>query len=287
MVLLRSNKIGLPATIGESNCHSFIKLIHNIRSHPQQSWVLDWTRTTRIQPAGHALLASLFDEVVEHQTKLQNWHLKKSLQDYQIIKNLMRIQDFKTLPKPDIHHDEGQTFTHDGGRQFILSGAEDTLNIFFMDHVKAQFHDILDEDLEFSCRLLFNELMQNAVDHSTSERYYLYAGRVADEFHVGVLDQGVTIPAKLETKYPCENDMAYLALAFEEGISTRRRRQGGLGLSHTFDLIKESGGTLILISRRAQIRRYFRNKKVVRSELRRPLYGTWCFARFPLKGVRK
>ena len=59
----------------------------------------------------------------------------------------------------------------------------------------------LDEDLLFSIQLVFNELIQNAVDHSTSERYYLYFGVVKDEVHFGVLDMGITLPSKMEQKF--------------------------------------------------------------------------------------
>ena len=97
----------------------------------------------------------------------------------------------------------------------------------------------------------------------------------------------MTIPAKLEQKYSLTDDTAYLAHSFEEGVSTRRQRQGGLGLSHTFDLVKDSGGTLIVMSRHAQIRRYFRNRKVVRGVLKQPLRGTWCFVKFPLTEKNK
>jgi len=92
----------------------------------------------------------------------------------------------------------------------------------------------------------------------------------------------VTLPAKLEQKYSSPSDEAYLDLALKEGITTRRSRPGGLGLFHTFEYLKDFSGTLTLISRRAQLIRYFKSKRVVRQSLKHILHGTWAMARIPM-----
>ncbi len=157
-----------------------------------------------------------------------------------------------------------------------------------MDELENRFSEIFraDEDLAFSCRLMLNELMQNSLDHSSSERYYLYGGVWENEFHLGALDMGITLPGRLEGKYTCASDVEHLKLALKPGITTRRLRPGGLGLSHVFELLKNAEGRLTIVSRRAQLRRYFKRRVTAAGALKYPLPGTWCFGRFPLQKGR-
>lgn len=168
----------------------------------------------------------------------------------------------------------------------ILRGNREHLNIQFLEHVQEVFSGRISKDLFFACKLVTNELMQNSVDHSTSERYYLYAGVWKNEFHAGVLDMGATIPAKLEQKYACSNDVEYLEVALKYGTGTRRQRPGGFGLYYFSDFLKENNGKLTILSRRAQVRRYFKTRRSQKNLLKYPLAGTWCFARFPLERAR-
>lgn len=270
-----SVEIVLPSEISDSRLDTLLKLLHLIQSPDKNRTIrLNWTRVTEISPAGHAVLACVFDAAVEADRKLESVFIKKKWRETLSVQNLSRVAEFSRLPKPTLHDVLGD--------DFVLASGETALNICFMENVKTKYREVLSEDLAYSCQLICNELMQNSVDHSTSERYYLYAGRSEKWFHIGILDRGITIPAKLEQKYPGLNDVEYLSLACREGISTRRQRQGGLGLNHTFDLLKDSRGTLVLLSRDAQVRRYFRNQSILRGALKYRLNGTWCFARFPL-----
>ena len=131
--------------------------------------------------------------------------------------------------------------------------------------------------------LIMNELMQNTVDHSTAERYYLYAGISDKNFEFGILDMGVTIPAKLETKYSLVNDKEYLTEVFQKGFGTRRDRPGGMGLYYLFENIKYLKGRLVILSRNAQVRLNFATRNYKSSDLKRRLSGTWCMANFPLE----
>ena len=135
----------------------------------------------------------------------------------------------------------------------------------------------------FSIQLVFNELIQNAVDHSTSERYYVYFGIVDDEVHFGILDMGVTLPAKMEQKYDAKDDIEFLELSLKEGVTTRRLRTGGLGLFHTFEMIKNLEGKFVFISREGQIRRYFSQRKIRHLKLKHVLHGTWVMFTFKTK----
>lgn len=265
----------LPGSIGDGRLDTMIEIFSRVKQAEKKDEVrLNWTRVTEILPAGYAILACLFDTAVEHRSRLENVFVKKRFRTIPVIKNLIDLARFKGLPQPNIHYSQTNNF--------ILSGGETSLNMTFMDQVDLKFKKTVSEDLTFSCRLIFNELMQNSVDHSTAERYYAYAGPWKTEFHIGVLDMGITIPAKLEQKYSCDSDVDYLMLCPKVGISTRRQRVGGLGLSHTLDLLKGHQGRLTVLSRDAQMRRYFKRRHIARGRLKQRLNGTWCFARFPL-----
>lgn len=270
--------IQLPSVIEDGRLDTILKIFSIVKSSEGRMLRLDWTSVTKILPAGQAILACLYDQIVEQGVFIENLHVKKRLKQMPVIHSLLDLKKKRSLvlPKPSLHD------CYDSKN--ILSGAESAIHLSFMEHVCAGYGLDLSEDMLFSLRLISNELMQNSVDHSTSERYYLYAGRVQNEFHLGILDMGITIPAKLEQKYTCNDDIGYLELSFKEGISTRRQRQGGLGLSHTFDLLKSCQGRLTLLSRNGQVRRYFGSKTVQRSLLKYTLHGTWCFVRFPLEG---
>lgn len=279
-------KVLLPKHIGYGRLDALLAIFAHIRANRAtvkkgQLLQLDWQRVERVSPAGYAILACLFDTAFEHQYILVNKGMSKQLKTIPVIQNLGGLKDFKRFPKPSLHNQQLE--------ESILCGNESLLNLSFIEDFERRFGSYLSEDLAFSCRLILNELMQNSVDHSSAERYYLYAGvwrtNGAKEVHIGVLDMGVTIPAKLQQKYISKDDSDYLELALREGITTRRARPGGLGLFHTFEHLKNHEGTLTLISREAQLIRYFKSKKIRRQVLKNSLSGTWCLARFP--AVRK
>ncbi len=274
------NKFTLPQELGDGRLDTVIAIFDYLKKHSGQKkeLILDWKKVQRITPAGCAILACLFDSIFEQnfQVKMINYSQNRNKINLSLILNnlLLYKRNFKAFPKPTIHNNISDTY--------ILCGGETSINLSFIELVKTQYSHILSDDLLFSCSLITNELMQNCVDHSTSERYYLYAGPYNNEFHFGILDMGVTIPAKLEQKYPCKNDVEFLALALKKGTSTRRKTIGGFGLHYTFDILKQDNGRLTVISRQAQIRRYFKSKQVHRRLLKNPLNGTWCFTRLPI-----
>ena len=266
-------EVVLPKTIDDGRTELILRLFEEIKT-TKGLIILNWKNVSEISPAGFAILACLFDSIIEKKIKLKNILIKKELLKYPIIRNLMELKRYKTLPNPEINNYDDQNK--------ILRGAK-TLDITLIDSVILGCGRELSDDLRFSCRLITNELMQNAISHSGAERFYIYAGKWEGDFHVGVLDMGITIPAKLEQKYTCPNDIEYLELSLREGTSTRRDRTGGLGLNHIFIILKGQLGRLTIISRKAQVRRYFKRRVIAKGDLRYPLQGTWCFARFPLE----
>ncbi len=268
----KPNEITLPAEIGDGRLDLLLALFASFPTLETQTLRLNWRKVTDLSPAGSAILACLADTALEQGKKLEHLFLPSRLKARPIIQSLQKTSLLTALPKPSIY-DFDQT--HE-----LLGSGENHLNIAFVEKVAGKFGKTLSDDQLFGVRLILHELMQNSVDHSTAERYYLYAGIWEKEFHFGVLDMGITIPAKLESKYLGSSDSEYLELALKTGISTRRLRPGGLGLSHTFEFLKEQQGRLTLISRGAQLRRYFKRRHIVSTQTKAPLRGTWCFARF-------
>lgn len=263
-------EIILPKQISDHRLDTFLKIFFLIKN--KHGIHLNWSNVSEISPAGLAILSCLFDSIIENKVQVKNTKIKKEFKNIPAVANLSNILQYKALPAPSIqnYHDENS----------ILRGNT-LIDINFIDNIYELCGIKLSKELLFSCKLIFNELMINSIDHSSSERYYTYAGKSGKEFHIGVLDMGVGIPAKLEQKYICTNDLAYLELALKEGSTTRRQRPGGLGLSHTLDVLKNHQGKLTILSRNAQIKQYFLTRKTAKSILTYQLNGTWCFTRFP------
>lgn len=265
--------ITLPQTIDDGRLDKILFLLDESKhlGHTDKDIVIDWSKTGSISPAGYAILCCAFDTLVEQRNKVRNIRIPKSLKDNPLIRNFIDIQRFNALPKPSVHNVERSNI--------IVHGNSTSIDLMFYEHIEARFARMLSEDLLYACKLIINELMQNTVDHSTSERYYLYAGAWKNEFHFGLCDTGITIPTKLEQKYRRDNDCEYLELALQKGIGTRRKRPGGLGLYYFFEYMKEYNGRLTILSRDGQVRRYFKTRKSQITPLKYTLNGTWCFAR--------
>ena len=271
-------KFRFTQSVGFGRFDGLLALFSDLVESSDGTYNLDWERVETIAPAGFAMLACLHDVSIEQGKRLTHHKVPRRFRDIPVVCNLIGKNNGK-LPRPQIHD-------HDIAKS-LLVGRESGIDPLFPDHINERFGDLMDEELQYSIRLILNELMQNTVDHSTAERYYLYAGvwpssSHGNEIHVGVLDMGVTIPAKLETKYAISNDdEAYLELALEKGVTTRRQRPGGLGLFYTLDALRDTDGQLTIVSRHAQLTHYLRHRTIQRRKLRRRLRGTWCMARFP------
>lgn len=265
--------------IGFARLDGLAGLFSDLVESPPGKVELDWGRVQSIAPAGYAILACLHDTSIEQGKRLTHRRMPRRFRTIPVVRNLLERSTSGRLSRPQIHdHDSAES---------LLVGRESGIDPFFPDRVDERFGHLMDDALQFSVRLILNELMQNAVDHATAERYYMYAGvwptaGHGNEIHVGVLDMGVTIPAKLETKYAGPNtDRAYLELALEKGVTTRRQRPGGFGLFYTLDELRDTDGQLTIVSRHAQLTHYLRHRTIQHRELRRRLRGTWCMARFP------
>lgn len=77
----------------------------------------------------------------------------------------------------------------------------------------------------------------------------------------------------------CVHDLAMEHLCKLKPIHVKKKFQD----SRVIGNLKKHQGQLTIISRNAQLRRYFNQRTVRRGSLKFPLPGTWCFARFPLE----
>lgn len=266
----------LPNIISDGRLDAYLRLINLIKSEPNREISLDWSRSVAVSPAGLAILSCIFDSLIEQKIDVRNKNIPEQFQKFAPISDLKDIAKFQDLPEPAIHNIDDT--------DVILRGISGTINTLFTERLYEKFSNKVSEDILYAASLIINELMQNSVDHSTAERYYVYAGLWKNEFHAGLLDMGISIPAKLEQKYVRKNDLEYLELSLEKGSSTRRQRPGGFGLYYFFEFLKENEGKLTIVSRNAQIRKYFRTRRSQKNILKHPLPGTWCFARFSLEG---
>jgi hypothetical protein len=274
-----SNTFQMPKILGDGRLDTILFLLHQLgTSDDRESPVtLDWNRTTQVTPAGHAILSALIDTATEYGKEIDSIDVPRWLTRSPLFQLLGRAKKGRLLLAPEKLSLQ---------QPCLLSVRNAVIDQFFGQRVKERFEDRLSEDLVFGVQLIVNELMQNSVDHAAAERYYLYAGLSENEFHVGILDMGITIPAKLERKYSAKDDTLFLKLAFRKGIGTRRTREGGLGLWHIYDVVKRNRGRLVLISRNAQFRHYFETRRSQINLLKHPLLGTWCMVRFPVRSEK-
>lgn len=261
----------LPKVFGSERLDSVIEFLSMMKDLDEL--ILDWTKVEHVEPAALAIMAVIRDQSLEKKTKISHVGLTREMR-----KNFPE-ESLSTIKSEKLPHQTRFDFQTKSSFLLCCQGGVDLRYIQFLSNKFSH----IDEDLRFSIQLVFNELIQNAVDHSTSERYYIYFGEFQKEIHFGVLDMGVTLPAKMEQKYSAQDDVSFLELSLKEGTSTRRQRTGGLGLFHTFEIIKDVKGKFVFISRDGQVRRYFAQRKVKRMNLKSRLYGTWVMFTFQVK----
>lgn len=262
----------MPKILDDGRLDTIIEILENIRL--KKNIELSFKNTVAISPAGHAIISTIFDVACEHNIEIKlldiKHHINKNIIQYS--QNEKPLKGFKEISQLGLD-DKNQ----------IIYGKVSSIAPEFIQKLNQKFSNTLSEDDLFDVSLILNELMQNAVDHSTAERYFLYAGVFNNKFEFGVLDVGVSIPSKLETKYVCKNDKEYLEKSLIKGIGTRRNRTGGMGLYYLFENIKKAKGRLVLISRDAQARLNFSTRNYLYKDLKKSLYGTWCMASFPME----
>lgn len=264
-------RLPLPSIISSSYIKNLVK-IHNL-INAKEELILDWQNTTVIDASGYSILSAIQDLAIESEKKIISVNYARHLKHPILVKPWPKT---RLTPQDHLLEQENSlNMCFDGG-----------FSPYFSTRFAEKFHH-LPSDVIFHAQMVLNELLQNATDHSGSERYYLYAEIKNNELYLGVLDSGIGIPAKMAQKYDQPSDENYIDYSFKEGISTRRLRKGGYGLFHTFNIVKKYDGNLIVLSRDGGIRRYFAQRKVVRLKLDQSLRGTWCFLEIKSKDISK
>lgn len=272
---ISTHVIVLPMEISDTRVDVFLSILDVINSNIK-AIRLDLGKNKLISPAGYSIFMCILDAASEHNTKIELIGV-----DY---RNEVHIK----LDELVVKMQDTKGFLDIAKMNFILPTRINWSRISsiapeFIKMIEDKFAEILTEDSLWNVQLIINELMQNVVDHSTSERYFLHAGINCNDFEFGVLDLGVSIPAKLEAKYREDYDHKYIEKSLVLEVGTRRNRKGGMGLYYLFENIKNEKGKLVIISRNGQVRRHFNARTVISKKTKYPLRGTWCFARIPLE----
>lgn len=262
----------LPEKLTEEHTEWAISLLCDLEGTKASKIRLDFCKVNKINAFGYALLCIVAQKCREGICEIE----------------------LSNLPKKSERHFLDKIFLKSGGQipisnmklmtqTLMVYGKENSIAPEFLDQMDDRFQGRVSEESLWNCRLILNELMQNTKDHSTSERYFVFAGLEKESVSVGLLDLGVTLPAKLESKYQCVDDGKFLLKSLELGVTTRRSRPGGLGLTHIQNIVKANRGQLTLLSRNFSVRIYFKNRKKAFMKLKYPLHGTWCMVRLPLE----
>jgi hypothetical protein len=245
MIILRMlKKVDLPSKIGINHPKWFFKSLDYLDKGFDLAFMSD--QKINVTPSGRALFELLRMEAQVLNRKITG----------------------KMIPKPISF-----PFYSDA---FCLDWFESSLKPNFLERFLLLHQKTLSEEEAFDFSLLYNELTQNARDHAGSERFIV----LLSPSEIGVFDLGVSIPAKLEQKYQFSSDIESIEKALIKGTTTRRLRPGGLGLYYTLNQLREREGYFFIASRRGQLRRYLKNKKVDRKELNPRMRGTLIYCSF-------
>ncbi|MFH1223756.1 MAG: hypothetical protein V1647_05385, partial [Pseudomonadota bacterium] len=70
-------EILMPTIISDKRLDGILKILHLIKNHTPLR--INWSRTTKISPAGYAILSCLFDSIIENHGYVENKKIKKDI----------------------------------------------------------------------------------------------------------------------------------------------------------------------------------------------------------------
>lgn len=108
-------------------------------------------------------------------------------------------------------------------------------------------------------KYLLSELIDNAQVHSGTGTAYVYAQRFPNkrEVEFAVIDFGCGFLKTISRKYPVKNEIEAIKKALEKGVSGNTntlmpygdtQRHAGMGLFVISNMVKDSNGTLVIVS---------------------------------------
>ncbi len=258
-----------PKVLSEANTEKYLRVINAMREGAKKIR-LNFRETEEVTPSGIAMLLALHDVAYEQEIKIDSVFIKKKFKQFPIFQKLEKLRPGAI--------EEIERFNYNGD-EVQYSSVEGSFSIDTLTSYTAK----ISKSFARSTQEILTELIQNSIDHSSSERFHYFLGEDENELSMGVLDLGVSIPSKLEQKYLQSSDTDYIESSFKKDVSTRRLRSGGHGLAETMELIKKLDGRVAVLSRKGQVRRYFKNRRIDRKELKFNLPGTWTFVTIPKK----
>lgn len=256
--------IKLPAILSIAHPKNFLKAIQWEESKLE----LDCSATVECCPSGYAGLVMILESRCEQKKQVYFKGVRRSSpQELIALQKVLQQQgQIQGLPRVDVYDLSNESLLFCG-----LTGV----SVLFGETIEKKFKTTVAEEKLFACRLMLNELMQNAADHSGAERFFVFIGIVGDRVELGCFDAGVSLPGKLKQKYPFDSDDEAVLLSCKKGVSTRRARSGGLGLWHCMEYMKQYDGTLTVLTGRALVRRYLKNMTTKKTKTQNEYHGTW------------
>lgn len=255
----------LTKIINEASTESVMRIIDGIFKG-ETKLRLNWSETEEVGPSGISLLTLLFDYASERGVKIDSVFTARHLKLIPIVARLQNVREKSLIEAKELSYENQE------GQYYCLEN----------EHPKTLSERQRDPFIQADIQLLFRELTQNAIEHSSSERFYSYYAESDGQIHLGVLDLGVSIPAKLKNHFNLDDDLSYIEAALERGNTSRRLKEGGEGLYRVSQMVKRLQGRMAILSGEGQLRRYYAHRRIDRKLMKYRTPGTWIFITLPM-----
>ncbi|MBL6990632.1 MAG: hypothetical protein ISR65_12680 [Bacteriovoracaceae bacterium] len=225
--------------------NSLIRSVNEVLSTKDRQVFFDLTATEELDALAISFLCGLINMTLENNPKVSiKYPLNKK------IKSVVKLLE-KSITSDKLHETKIQS------NSFQLRKVTSNNNLYI-----EQMLTLLQIELKFgestrgSLRIVLTELLTNSIDHSGEKACYICLGRWPNSpyLHLVCLDFGVGIPAKLRTRFPeLDNDVTAFKNQHEQGLTTRRARDGGRGYRLIQDILMANKGRLNIISNSAKV----------------------------------
>ena len=229
-------------TIGYSN--QLVKLCHNARTTESDKLFFDLSRTEFITPFALILLSGTIAECLD-----QGKQCRFKSPSRPITKKFLSTIGFNKFFKLNNCDQKIES------RNVQLKRLK-SIDYSLTDQILDVFGDYLhmSEGITGSLKMALNELMTNAFDHSGSDRgCYVCAQSYprAKNIRLCIADFGIGILAslrKIDQYNDLVSDSDAITLAIQEGVTSRKNRTAGYGLTHIKRFIEVNGGEMHILS---------------------------------------
>lgn len=223
----------------------FIKAMSN--ATPLDTIVFDFSRTRWIDAEMTVLLSMMFELAIQ-QVKEVHAEIDNMSED---VKTILRKNDF--FPYYGIASKLVDTFNSTITFFAEAPSNEVDINKYIKEEVLSAIGDKISEDFLKEVSYCIFEIVHNVRDHSGADFFYICGQHYPKTgiLRFAISDIGVGVPAKVKAlNSSISSDVEAVEWAFVDGNTTKRRREGGVGLYSIKDLLHQRG-QLKLISDRA------------------------------------